>query len=67
MNVYINNKPTSLDINNPMLSELIAIAKIPTIGAAIAINDHLIVRSKWNDTVVHENDNIVIISAAFGG
>lgn len=67
MNVNINNKPTSFDIENPILSELIAIAKIPTVGAAIAINDRLIVRSKWNETIIHENDNIVIISAAFGG
>jgi len=36
-------------------------------GVAVAMNDTIIPKSKWKDTVVNENDNIEIVHAVQGG
>ena len=36
-------------------------------GTAVAVNDKIVPRSKWQDTKIKEDDRIVMISAAFGG
>lgn len=36
-------------------------------GIAVAVNGMIVPKSKWNDTVVNENDNIEIVHAVQGG
>lgn len=36
-------------------------------GMAVALNDRILPRSKWNSTRLNEGDALVMISAAFGG
>jgi sulfur carrier protein len=36
-------------------------------GIAVAVNDHVIPRSRWSEETLHENDRIEIVSAVQGG
>lgn len=41
--------------------------ELPSQGIAIAVNNKMISRTEWNNFVLQENDNLVIIKAACGG
>lgn len=49
------------------LSQLVALKNITTRGIAIAVNQKVINRSKWETYQLKENDNILIIKATQGG
>ncbi len=36
-------------------------------GVAVALNETIIPKSKWHDTVINENDNVEIVHAVQGG
>ncbi len=36
-------------------------------GIAIAVNSSIIPKSKWDDTIINENDEIEIVTAVQGG
>jgi sulfur carrier protein len=36
-------------------------------GVAVAVNSSIVPKSKWNDTVINENDEIEIVTAVQGG
>lgn len=36
-------------------------------GIAVAVNDMIIPKSKWGETVLNENDNVEIVHAVQGG
>lgn len=36
-------------------------------GVAVALNETIVPKSKWKDTLVNENDNIEIVHAVQGG
>lgn len=36
-------------------------------GIAVAVNNIIVPKSKWNETFVNENDNIEIVHAVQGG
>jgi len=36
-------------------------------GIAVAVNDAVIPRSRWEETLLAENDSILVITAAAGG
>lgn len=67
MNIYINNQLKEVSNQKMSLKDLAISEKINMQGTAIAINDKLIKQALWETTMVKENDNITIISAAFGG
>lgn len=52
---------------NMTLKEILAWRNIPDAGTALALNDRLVPRAKWDDTYVAQEDNLTVISAAFGG
>ncbi|MGV4529074.1 sulfur carrier protein ThiS [Ornithobacterium rhinotracheale] len=49
------------------LSKLIVLKNIATRGIAIAVNQKVISRSKWEIFQLQENDTILIIKATQGG
>lgn len=67
MHVRINNKLEDFSEDNLTVEDLVKLKNIPEQGTAIALNGKLIIHSKWGLTKVNENDDLVIISAAFGG
>ncbi len=65
MNIKINNKET--EVNATTLSELAAELSLPEKGVAVAVNNRMVTRTDWNQTAIHEGDNIVVIKAVCGG
>ncbi|MGQ1944026.1 sulfur carrier protein ThiS [Ornithobacterium rhinotracheale] len=49
------------------LSKLVVLKNITTRGIAIAVNQKVISRSKWEMFQLQENDTILIIKATQGG
>lgn len=65
MDIKINNKATSTTATNlQVLSEEM---NLPEKGVAIAINNKMIPRTEWVQTMIEEGADIVIIKAACGG
>lgn len=67
MTIKFNNEYIILPSELMKVSEFLKWKEIPAEGTAIAINGRLLNHSKWDITVLNENDDVVIISAAFGG
>lgn len=67
MNIFLNNIPTNLPDEISTIKELIEWKQIPSGGTAVALNDKLIKQDNWNLTKLQDNDQVTIISAAFGG
>lgn len=65
MQVIINNK--SAEVKATTVQELHAELGLPEKGVAIAIANKMVPRTEWAQTMLKENDSIVVIKAAFGG
>ncbi len=66
MNVSVNGENKHLN-DDCTVAELIEMQEESTGGIAVAINGKLVRRDSWNSFKISENDNIVIIKAAYGG
>ena len=67
MNIFINNKPFDLPekIN---LSVALKTAGIKSFqGIAVAVNQHIISKTYWENHIINENDSLTIIRATQGG
>lgn len=64
MNIKINNEPHTVD-DRATVASLVEDANAG--GIAIAVNDNIVRRADWADTVLTEGDEVVIIKAAYGG
>lgn len=67
MDIILNNLPTKLPANVTDINELVVWKGIKTQGTAIAVNDKLIKKIDWKNTLIHPLDRVTIISIAFGG
>lgn len=67
MTIFFNDEPIKLPNDFMTVADLVNWKKISEQGTAIAINDKLIKRDKWNVKELNENDRVTVISAAFGG
>lgn len=67
MRIHINDNPILLPDEVNTISRLVEHEQISKAGTAIALNDKIVARSKWDSTCIKENDKIVVITAAFGG
>ncbi len=65
MNIIVNNQ--SHNIKSQSLTEMIEELSIETKGVAIALNNKVIPRAQWSETSLSDADNVVIVSAVFGG
>lgn len=65
MHVLVNNNLTPTDAQN--VEQLAAQLELPSRGVALAVNQRIIPRAEWTNTLLTPNDNITIIKAAFGG
>lgn len=65
MYIKVNNKEVECQGSN--LSELIIELNLPEKGIAIAVNKSIIPRNQWNEYVLEEGADILIIKAFCGG
>jgi sulfur carrier protein len=64
--VYVNNKTTEVPENTSIESLLLYLNQKRD-GIAIAVNDLIITKSKWDLKFLSEKDNVLIIQATQGG
>ena len=67
MNILINKKPYEFAAGTNLQQALDALQNLPTSGFAVAIDDDVVPRQKWAETVLAENQRITIIKAFYGG
>lgn len=66
MHVRLNNNTVSVQ-DKALLSLLSAHQLADKKGIAVALNDFVVPKSKWETTQLKEGDNITIIQATAGG
>ena len=65
MIIKVNNKEMELS-NQASLQQLAETLQMPDKGVAVAVNNQMIPRTKWSETILQENDQVVVIKAACG-
>ena len=65
MKVTINNKETETQAKT--IRELAQELDLPATGVAIAISNEMVPRDEWENTIITEGADIVIVKAFCGG
>ena len=66
MDVAVNGEPTTVEPGTT-LGALIEVRAGTRKGVAVAVNEEVVPRSRWDATPVAEGDRIEILTAAQGG
>jgi sulfur carrier protein len=66
MKIKVNNEETEI-AEKATVSVLVKQLNVPLAGIAIAINNSIVSKVKWEQTTLNSNDNITLIRAAQGG
>ena len=67
MIVFINKEKKEISENTDIISMLQQNGFEDTKGIAIAINNEVIPKNSWQNHLLHDQDNITIITATAGG
>lgn len=67
MNITINNQPYSYDEQTSLEHAINQLNLEDTKGIAVAINETIVPKNKWNETIIQHDDKIIIIGAVAGG
>ncbi len=65
MKVTINNKETETQAKT--IRELTQELDLPATGVAVAISNEMVPRDEWENTIITEGADIVIVKAFCGG
>ena len=66
MKIRINNSETEI-ANGTTIAMLAQMESLPDKGVAIAFNGEIVQRSAWNEHVINNGDDIIILKAFCGG
>ena len=66
MNITVNNDPMEVS-ENITVDKLIELVGFQQYQLAVSLNNQVVTKTKWQQTSLHENDNIIIIKAVSGG
>lgn len=66
MTVFVNQEEKTIT-DNSSLSVLLQSVDIKPIGIAIAVNQNVIPKDSWDEFVLNENDQVMLIRATQGG
>lgn len=66
MKIRINNEDREIR-EGCNVTTLVCDSMGQTAGVAVAINDRIVRRAAWEETILNEGDAVVIIKAAYGG
>ncbi len=64
--VYLNNKEFEIE-ENINFSSFINQIHENIFGIAVAVNNNIIPKNKWNETILYNEDKIILIKIACGG
>ena len=65
MKIKVNNKEVETGASNLLI--LSQELELPQTGIAVAVNNCMTPRTEWEQFVLYENDELVIIKAVCGG
>ena len=65
MKLKVNNQ--EVETGAITLSQFSQEQNLPTTGIAVAVNQRMVPRTKWDSYTLNEGDNIIIIKAVCGG
>ncbi|MDE6085365.1 MAG: sulfur carrier protein ThiS [Muribaculaceae bacterium] len=66
MKIYINNSQVEVD-GDPTVADALVQQNLSGAGIAVAIDNKVVPRSRWNDTVLNDGDRLTVITAVCGG
>lgn len=64
--IIFNNKPTELESDTSLQEFVDKNGMIPT-NIAIAVNNRVVPKEKWENTIINDGDTLLIIKAYYGG
>ena len=64
--IVFNNKPTELESGTSLQEFIDKNGMIPT-NIAIAVNNSVVPKEKWESTIINDGDTLLIIKAYYGG
>ena len=64
--VTINDKPTNIGIESKLI-DVLNKQGIPSEGCAIAVNNKVVPKSKWNTIQIQKGDTLSVFRAIAGG
>lgn len=64
--IVFNNKPTELESDTSLQEFIDENGMIPT-NIAIAVNNSVVPKEKWENTIINDGDTLLIIKAYYGG
>ncbi|MFQ3176664.1 MAG: sulfur carrier protein [Psychromonas sp.] len=66
MNVFVNERVITIPVDCH-IEQLLTQLESPLKGSAVAVNQHIISRSKWAEYKLNEGDQISLFQAIAGG
>lgn len=67
MKIFVNDKKQIIEPDCSIEKLLKKNNISDTRGVAIAVNEQVIPKNKWNENIFKENDKVILIKAAKGG
>lgn len=67
MKLYLNNKEFYTEAQELSVDDLLRLNNIPAVGVAVAVNNSVVRKSTWKDTLLADGDSITVITAVCGG
>ena len=67
MQITVNSQPRELGDIAITLTQLLSQMDVPAAGTAIARNQNVIPRSQWDEHLLEDGDQVMIIRATAGG
>ncbi len=67
MNIYINGEPFQIETSNTLLTVLEQRGFALRNGVAVAVNNIVVPKPNWDNTLLNDGDKILIITATKGG
>lgn len=64
--IVFNNKSTELESDTSLQEFVDKNGMIPT-NIAIAVNNSVVPKEKWENTIINDGDTLLIIKAYYGG
>lgn len=64
--IVFNNKPIELESDTSLQEFIDENGMIPT-NIAIAVNNSVVPKEKWENTIINDGDTLLIIKAYYGG
>lgn len=64
MKIRMNNK--EVETTTSIITGLVAQLQLPENGVAVAVSNQMVPHPQWNEFSLHEDDNLIVIRAAYG-